>query len=349
MSDSNQTTFVDPNTDDLNAFDDLLHGRASELTEVAEPASEEQVTQDDEDDADNAVTNTETEDDTLEADDAEAEAEDEGDEEETPAPDEKPKPKTNRYQERIDELTRDKYDAQRRADALESRLDELIKRLDNPTPDKPTTEKAPEAYTGPNPSDTNEDGSEKYPLGEFDPNYIRDLTRHVMAEERAVAEKQQAEKAQLTEQQAAEQKLQSEWSEKLNKSIEDKYPDFLDKNRELEATLRDVDERYGQYLATTIMQMDYGPDVLYHLASNPTEAKAITQMSATKATIALGRLEALYADKAQAERQPKQPLKVSAAPKPPEVNKGTSVSTVVPDDTDDLDAFERKMFDKRRR
>lgn len=345
MSDGNtEQTFVDPNTDDLDAFDDLLHGRAKELTEVAEQASSEEVETDETDDA-NTETVTEDVDteevDTLEADEEEPEAEPE---DETPAP----KAKGNRYQERIDELTREKYEHQRRADAIEAKFDELLKKLDSPTPAPQPETKAPEAFTGPKPDETNSDGTEKYPLGEFDPNYIRDLTRHTLAEERAVWEKEQAEKAQLTQAQQEQQKLESAWTDKLNKAKEEKYPDFLEKNQNLQETLGNLDEGYGQYLAETIMNMDFGPDVLYHLASNPTEAKHIASLGPMKATIALGRLEALYATKAEAEKLPvKQPLKVSAAPKPPEVNKGTSVTTTIPDDTDDLDAFERKLFKKR--
>ena len=43
------------------------------------------------------------------------------------------------------------------------------------------------------------------------------------------------------------------------------------------------------------MGMDYGPDVLYHLATNVAEAQKIASQPLPQATLALGRLEARYA------------------------------------------------------
>jgi hypothetical protein len=106
-----------------------------------------------------------------------------------------------------------------------------------------------------------------------------------------------------------------------------------------------IDPAYGDYLASVIMSMDYGTDVLYHLASNIEEAKKISRMDAARATLALGRLEARFA---LHDQEKQQKLKVSEAPKPPaRLNKGTATVRNIPDDTDDLDLFAKKLYGKK--
>lgn len=337
-----QDNFVDPNTDDLNAFDDLLHGRAKELEEVAEPASEEKEV---EVETDAETPNPETSVEEVETDISEDLPK--GEPEETPPG----VPKKTRFQERINELTRRAGDAERATaaikaekDAMQVKLDEILARLD-PKPD--TSQAVEKAPTGPTPTDLNDDGTEKYPLGEFDPNFIRDLTRYTMAEERKIYEEEASQRQKATEQETAQAALERDWQGKLDKAVENKYPDFMEKNQNLLSVLQQVDEATAEYLGNTIMNMEYGTDVLYHLASNPDEARRIVNMGPAKATIALGRLEALYAFEDVEKAEAPQKLKVSSAPLPPKhVNRGSSVATVVPDDTDDLDAFSNKMFGK---
>jgi hypothetical protein len=313
-------TTVDPNTDDLDAFNDLMLGRAKPAEAPSEEATEEKVED-----------TPETEDDSP----GEVETPAPEDDEDTPKPEEKPK--KNRFQDRIDELTRQRHEADREKAELRRQLDEALKQK---TEDKPT-EKAAES---PNPDDKLEDGSEKYPLGEFDPSYIRDLTRFTIGEEKKTFEAEAKRQSEERIAQEASQRQLDEWKGKLDNAIETKYPDFLEKNVELEETLRDLDEGYSAYLASTIMQMDHGTDVLYYLASNPSEAKRIAGLGATKATIALGRIEATF-DREETERKQ---LKVSKAAPPPETVKGTSVTTTIRPDTDDLDAFEKEFFKRKR-
>src|SRR3546814_13887192 len=104
------------------------------------------------------VCSSDLDDDTLDTDDESV------DEEETP----KPK-KKNRFQERIDEVVGKHRETERK---LEEALAENA-RLKNSQKqeDKPTQEVKPD--DGPSPDDKNEDGSDKYPLGEFDKTYIK--------------------------------------------------------------------------------------------------------------------------------------------------------------------------------
>ena len=93
--------------------------------------------------------------------------------------------------------------------------------------------------------------------------------------------------------------------------------------------------------------MDHGPDVLYYLSNNVDEARKIVESGPQKATLSLGYLNGKFAD-VESEKRKARP-KASNAPPPPPKNKGSSRAFAeVPDDTDDLDAFSKKLFSKKR-
>lgn len=341
MSTDNQTP-VEPQETDLDAFSEEFFGQStSGPEETNSEANEEQEAE--ESDAPNEQDSDTDEPKGDEPDDSEAEdddTDDAGEEEEEPAP--QPK-KKNRFQERIDELNGKYREEQRQREALEARLAALegMPRQDtNPAPAQAVTEdNAPRA------DDKNEDGTEKYPLGEFDPGFIKDLTRHTLAVEKAAMDAKAEQERQQSQANEAQQKLDAEWQEKLVDARE-RYPDFNEKGQSLVDSFGGLDEAYGEYLTTTIMSMDHGTDVLYHLANNPDEAKAIVALGARKATLALGALETKFAD-VEAQKQLARP-KVSNAPAPPPRAKGSAPAKVrVEPDTDDLDAFEREFFNKR--
>lgn len=355
---TNENTPVESVTDDLDAFSSEFFGQKEEQQEQASSKEDKVVEQNSDaleedthskaEDGDDPDDEADEDDDTLADEGDDEDDEDDGDNEEV---DEKPdseklesKPKKNRFQERIDELTNARREAERKAAALEERLAKLEQNTNpEPTPNKVETEDQ-----GPSPDDKNEDGSDKYPLGEFDASYIRDLTKHTLEQERKaikVREAQEAEQRNLDQQRA---ELQTSWENKLGPAKE-RYPDFQEKGQQLLSTFESIDRGYGEYLEATIMGMDHGPDVLYYLSNNVDEAKAIVSAGAVKATIALGKLEAKFAF-AEEEKQKARP-KVSKAPTPPpHVNKGSAAAKVeIDDDTDDLDAFANKFFNKKRR
>lgn len=314
-------------SDDLDNFSATFFGQN---TDTPEPASSEKEDTEDGPDVD-ALEPTDThEDDSLEPDDEP--------EEEEPAP--KPKSRT---QERIDELTGKYREEQRERLALEARLNDVLARLDQ---NEPQPAPAVKTSTAPEPNDLNEDGTEKYPLGEYDAQYIKDLTRHTLKEEREAMRIQDAEEdtqRDLSNQQAA---LAASWTEKLGPAQE-RYPDFQEKGNELVSTFTGIDQAYGEYLSATLMSMEFGPDVLYHLANNLDEATKIVNMGPTNAAIALGRIESKFAI-AEAEKVVAKP-RVSSAPTPPPRNKGSAAATTeIPDDTEDLDLFTAKFFKSKR-
>lgn len=310
--------------DDLDLFSQNLYGKEPVKEDVEDSPAED--------------ANLETEaDDDL----APVEDEDTEDKEDTPAP-----KKKNSFQERIDELTKERRheerlrkEEQEKREALERRLEELEKKT-NPEPQVTK----PKVDDGPRPDDVNEDGTAKYDLGEFDPLYIRDITRHTMKVEQEEYRAQVAREQAETKAREAAQAAQDAWKAKLEPAQE-RYPDFTEKGEALLEAFSGLDENYGDYLASTIMDMDFGPDVLYYLSNNPDEAKRIVNLGATRATLALGRIESKFA-LAEDEKQKARPI-VSNAPVPPPTNKGSAVSApVVEDDTDDLDAFEKKLYRK---
>ena len=306
------TEIVDPNTDDLDEFSKLMFGKAKEKTlEEPEEAPED----------DNAETEN-TEDVTLEEPEAEAE------EVETP------KPRKKSAQDRIKELTAEKYERDRiveaeRAEkaALKSRLDLLEAQL------KPTTPAPKTEDTGPDPTKVDENGLLVYPLGEFDPKYIRDLTRYTIAQEQATLQARAETERQRRALDEYNMTLTTNWNNRV-KEIEKTLPDFSEKEQELVSKFAGIDPMYGNFLAQTIMGMDKGTEVLYHLANNPSEAQDIINKGPVAAALALGRIESRYVT----ETKPK-PRTSQAPAKTPPTARGVAGEGEVRGDTDDLDAF----------
>lgn len=316
---------VATSSDDLATFKSEFFGQDS-VEDIVETATEDPV----EDFEDAPIDNEDTpEEDALESEDHSETEEDNS----------KGK-KKNRFQERINELTGKAKEAARREKEALDRIKALEDKLNQTEVTKPQA-KIEEAGE-PSADDKNEDGTDKYPLGEFDPNFIRDLTKYAYSQERARTEEQARVKAEedriQREQDAASAELRKDWQQKLGPAQE-RYPDFQEKGEELLEGFSDLDQSYGEYLTATLMSMEFGPDVLYYLASNPDEAHRIVNMGPQKASIALGRIEAGFANEVSSK------IKVSKAPSPPPTNKGMSASVgKVRADTDDLAAFKKDFF-----
>lgn len=320
-----ETIVEDVDNTDLDAFNDLLHGKNEKAPEDDGP--DEDAVDEETDDA--PIEQEETQ----EQDEDDANLAQEEDEE-------APKPKT-RTEKRIEQLLEKARLAEERAAALEAKLNE---RKEPETP-KPVPTKSDDK--APRPDDKNEDGTDKYPLGQFDEAFQEDRFNYMMekslAEQKAALEQQ----ARETEVQRAQETLVNAWNDKLEPARE-RYPDFQEKGEELLDTFSGLPQEYGEYLTATIMGMDYGPDVLYFLSNNLNEAQRIVKLGPQGATIALGRIEAQFALNDDQEEKPKPRPKVSKAPVPPPRNKGSNAAIPeVPDDTDDLDAFAAKLFKKR--
>ena len=310
---------VDPNTDNLEEFENLLSGKAKALQEA--PDKEDPKTPVDDTDA------VDTEDDLEEEND---DSEDKDSEEETP----KPK-KVSRYQERINELTAKARESERALIALQA----AQKQLETTQTPKPVVAEVPDK--GVDPDAKNADGSEKYPLGQFDPEYIRDMARHTIDKEWAVRKEQDAQETAQRQNQEARDHIQAGWVEKLA-PVTEQHEDFIDKTMGLESAFDGLDPQYSDYLVQTIKSLEHGPEVLYYFANNLDAAKEFVRSGPLGATLALGEINAMFKGTSR-----KVDTKVSKAPPPPQVNKGTNARKVVAADTDDLDAFSEVLFKRK--
>lgn len=299
---------------------------------------------------------TTTEDDTPQGSEEEDEAEsetavedDKGEDEDSPKSDEnKPKPK-NRFQERIDDLTAKFREEERKRLELEQKLAEVENKTNKEPKNEPETPAPkPELNVGdaPSPDAKTEDGEDKYPLGEFDPNYIKDLVKYNLDVEQAQREAEEQKTAAERKREEMRNELTQNWQEKVASAAE-RYPDFNEKGQQLVSAFENIDGEYGDYLTSVLMGMDHGPDVLYYLAENPDVAQTIVNSGATNATLALGRIEARFESEAEANQQKAPVKRTTNAPPPAPQNKGSNAAQVaVAPDTDNLAAFEKLYFKK---
>lgn len=312
--------------DNLDTFSTEFFGEKKVDIKAAKPEVEQEVPNTE------AEANTEAQDNDVD-DDPDAELEQV----------EEPVKKKQTVQDRINELTRQREEAKREGVAqleqLRKEFDEKLKALQ---PEKVVVSEAAE----PGPNDIKDNGDPKYPLGEFDPQYIRDLTRFTLETEQSkirAASEQDRRTQEVNQQQAV---MQTNWNTKLQEATTE-YPDLVEKGQVLLNGFNDLPSDYAGYLSTVLMSMDQGPAVLYYLSDHPDEARAIVNSGAQKATLALGRIEAKFIE-VDAQKKAAKP-KVSKAPPPPqERTRGTNGAFIsVSPDTDDLDAFQAEFFRKK--
>lgn len=196
-------------------------------------------------------------------------------------------------QERINEITRARREAERRADALEQRLAELERgRHTQPQASEPPT-------------------LEQY--GYDNAEFSRALTAYAVEQAtKAVESKYQQQESQRTQQEI----FQS--FEKRERDYAAKHPDYAETVSDLGRAVR-----FAPAVVETIGSMDAGPAVLHHLATHLDEADRIARMPAHIAALHLGRLERdLSAPK---------PKPVSNAPAPAPTVGGAAVIKKDPD------------------
>ena len=322
MSETEVTTEVQiENSDDLDVFEAGFFGQNKPQV----PATKTEQTEQDDVSSDETVA---TESQTDEEDETELQQE------------VKEAPKKKTVQDRIDEVVRQREELRRESERQLAEMRAEIEKLKNPVSVNPV---AQATTAEPTPDALDKDGNPVYALGEFDPQYIRDLTRFTLNEERTKAQVEQAEAQRVTAIQQEQQALTTSWNGKLEEATKE-YPDLVEKGQALLANFNNLDQTYASYLSTVIMQMDKGPDVLYYLSNHPDEANEIVNSGAQRATLALGRIEARFLQGEQTAARPK----VSKAPPPPPSRaqaRGTNGAFIaVAGDTDDLDAFETEFF-----
>ena len=173
---------TDNNVDiDLDSFSNEFFG-----TEQPKEKEEEVV----ETEEDNSLA-TDDDDESVEdspAEEEETENDDDNDEDEEEVVEEVPQPKDNkkrnRAQERIEKLVAEARQAERERDALRIELERLrTETKEAKTEDEGPTLREQLPADAPNPDAKDKDGNAVYELGEFDPRFIRDLTKFTIEQE----------------------------------------------------------------------------------------------------------------------------------------------------------------------
>lgn len=341
MTDDNSNLVDIP--EDLASFRDTFLG-----VEKADPVVDTEtdtLATDEDTDADAATTDEdpeaeESEDEGEDEDETESE-EDEDESEDEPEPEDKPKGKKPSAQKRIDELTKNWRQEQREKQELLRRLEALETSARAPKESGTEDIKANLPQGAPTPDAVNEKGELKYPLGEFDPNFISDLMEFKVEQKtRELEQKRQAEhEAQQVA--AAQEQLKADWAEKVAKA-EEEIPDLREHLEDLVDVFQNIPPAYGEYLAATVMQCENGPKIMDYLSQNIGEAQKIVASGPAAATLAIGRLEARFSNPARSDAEEKRNKKPSKAPAPPvQQTRGSKGSAAIREDTEDLAAFKR--------
>jgi hypothetical protein len=221
---------------------------------------------------------------------------------------EEPPPKKPTVQDRIDELTRARREAERereywRQEALKAR----------PQEERKPAQADPDAE--PNPED--------FQYGEADPAYIRAITAHTT---RQTIRQENERQRRATQEQAVAQT----WQQRSADFAKD-HPDFFERVYSDDVVITPA-------MTDAIATSEEGPRVAYHLAQNPDEARRIAALTPIAQVREIGRLESKLAQPVEAKPEPKT---VSDAPPPAPQARGLRGQFKPPADTDDFAAFER--------
>lgn len=226
------------------------------------------------------------------ADEVDAEPDDEQDEDSEDSAnsdgDEAPaQPKKKGVAKRIDELTREKYEERRRADALEAELKALKGQQQPQQAQQPQDE-----LIEPTLEDFNYD-VEKYTKAHA--QYVQNKV--IQDQERKASQAQTAEK--IRSFQAKETAFIAQ------------NPDYLEVTRNPKVPITDE-------VSKLIIEAENAPDIAYHLGKNIDLAYQIAGMQPVQMAIAIGRISAELSAKPSAQSTPPSPQKpVTKAPPPP--------------------------------
>lgn len=222
---------------------------------------------------------------------------------EDPAAEASPKPAKG-VQKRIDELVRQREDAERRAEAERTeklRLLALVERGN--TPPKPEPEADPEPQR---PDRTAFQDAEAYANALADYADAKASWSAKNAVQEALAE--ESRKRQQEAQRQAQESAQQAYNARVSKTKE-KYADY-------NVVAESPDVTVSIPMAQAILQSEHGPEIQYFLGKNPDEAKRISSLHPVQQLVELGTIVAKLTATTPAPAAPAPKPSVSAAPKP---------------------------------
>lgn len=286
---------------DLDAVFAVVEGRKDYLPEKTDAKAEEPAAEASEEPTGEEPAGDET---PADADDEEVKAE-------------APKPKKT-AQERFDELTRARREAEREAEYWKAKALQPT-----PQPAQEAQQTDPAQYDGrPDPS--------FYEGGHADPQYIEDLTDW-KAEQAA---------ARYAERQALQQKVQA-----TIQTFESRKAALFPEG-ETEGLQRFLSiPELPAAVIEVVGESEIGPKIAEYLGDNPAELRRLEVMSPIAQARALTLIENRLTEPAKAAAVP--PPKVTRAPEPPPVIRGSGGRFKASPDTEDFSAFEAQYLQGR--
>lgn len=249
------------------------------------------------------------------------------------------KPAKKSAQDRFDELTKKRREAERAAaekDARISALEAEIAGLKTAGQKKDLTEESVGAKADPDAPKPDD-----FEFGEFDSRYVSALAAY---EAKKIIAAERAKDAETRQAAAADAKA-LEIGQKLDSHIRSGIEKFEDFESSLEA-LEKIDGAPSEEARDLILGSEFGAEILHHLGKNTAEAIEMVSKSPIEQARYIGKLEAQFsAQKAASTKSEK--AAVTKTPPPP-VNRvrGADGKFSAPDDTDDFSAFEAKHTKK---
>ena len=210
--------------------------------------------------------------------------------------------KDGRLKKRFSELTAKRKEAEARAAALEAELQQY----------KAPKQEAPKAE----------------PTGEPQPHQFQDVFEYQKAVAVWAAEQVQSEREQERAQKEAATAEQARISEAIKR--QDEYRKTVEDYDDVVDAAADAGVMISNVVREAMLDSEFYPQILYHLASNVEEAKAIAKMSPVQAVRAIGKLEAKFEGTPVAKAAPVKAVEVSKAPPPISPLKGGSAKPEAP-------------------
>lgn len=241
-----------------------------------------------------------------------------GENEQEKPEDEQPKPHKGGFQRRIDKLTRERSEAEQKAEYWRQQALRT----------EPKQETAPKVAEGkPDPANF-----------ETQAEYLEALTDWKVGEREKAREAKQKEESQRTQQQKALDDYATR-EKSFSEGIED-YADVI------QGAIADENPAFtSPAIASVLMDYEHGPAAVYYLAQNPDEAARLAKMSPTAIAREIGRLETKFAPSADTATQEKaKPAPVTKAPKPPTPVKQPSRTAEKDPFTDDMSPEEWRAY-----
>lgn len=210
----------------------------------------------------------------------------------------------SKFQQRLDQFRRQTSDAEARAERAEAALaEERRTKKVAPTPSTTEAKSWKTDPTAPKP--------DNFPFGEVDPDFIVALADWRFEQRTAQQAEVDKTNSARSAAEAEASKVNAEWEARAEAAAV-KLPDFVDV---VYATTADGKPAWpaSALMSRLIKASPQGPEVAYHLAKNPAEARRIFALPVEQQAVEFGSLKTKFATGTKA------PAKVPGAPPPPKV------------------------------